>query len=171
MAFVGTCLSWVLISYFGRRTIYLSGISGLTSVLLLIGIISVSTHNEAGLWAQASLCLIWQLFYSLSVGPICYAIISETSAVRLRAKTVVLARNTYNIVTVVAAVLEPYMMNPTEWNWKGKTAFFWAGSAALVVVWTFFRLPELKVSLPQHSDPLKDLMTNCFMSEPNIRRA
>ena len=91
------------------------------------------------------------------MGPICYAIISETSAVRLRAKTVVLARNTYNIVTVVAAVLEPYMMNPTEWNWKGKTAFFWAGTAALVVVWTFFRLPELKVGLLQYSDLLKSV--------------
>ncbi len=116
LAFLGTVLSWFLLTYFGRRTIYVSGISGLASVLLLIGIISVSTSSTAGLWAQASLCLIWQLIYSLSVGPICYAIISETSAIRLRANTVVLARNSYNVVTIVSAVLEAYMINPSEWN-------------------------------------------------------
>ncbi|KAH8892525.1 general substrate transporter [Thozetella sp. PMI_491] len=144
LAFVGTILSWFLLTYFGRRTIYLSGIAALATTLLLIGIISASTNSEAGIWAQASLCLIWQLFYSLTVGPIGYAIISETSAIRLRAKSVVLSRNTYNVVSVISAVLEPYMMNPTEWNWKGKTAFFWSGSALLMTVWTYFRLPECR---------------------------
>lgn len=147
LAFLGTMLSWLLLTYFGRRTIFLTGITTLTCILLTIGIISASTSNAAGLWAQASLCLIWQLVYSLSVGPICYAIISETSAVRLRAQTVVLSRNTYNMTAVWAAVLEPYMMNPTQWNWKGKTAFLWAGTAGLASIWVFFRLPECKVSL------------------------
>lgn len=146
LAFLGTCFSWVLVTYFGRRVIYLTGMTGMSLVLLIIGVLSASSTSTASLWAQASMCLVWQLVYSLSVGPVCYAIISETSAVRLRAKTVVLARNTYNIVTVGSAVLEPYMMNPTEWNWKGKTAFFWCGAAALTAVWTFFRLPECKVS-------------------------
>ena len=36
------------------------------------------------------------------------------------------------------------MMNPTEWNWKGKTAFFWGGSAAITTIWASFRLPEAK---------------------------
>ena len=148
LAFTGTILSWFLLTYFGRRTIYTSGIIGLTSVLLLIGIISASSSSEGALWAQASLCLVWQLFYSLSVGPICYAIISETSAIRLRPQTVVLARNFYNVVTVGSLVIEPYMMNPTAWNWKGKTAFLWAGTAAFTSVWAYFRLPECKVSRP-----------------------
>lgn len=145
LAFTGTILSWFLLTLFGRRTIYTSGIFGLTGVLLVIGIISASSTSGAALWAQASLCLVWQLIYSLSVGPICYAIISETSAIHLRPQTVVLSRNTYNIVTIVSLVLQPYMMNPTAWNWKGKTAFFWAGTAGLTAIWAFFRLPECKV--------------------------
>ena len=36
------------------------------------------------------------------------------------------------------------MMNPTKWNWKGKTAFFWAISSILKNTWAFFRLPETK---------------------------
>jgi hypothetical protein len=38
------------------------------------------------------------------------------------------------------------MMNPTAWNMKGKTAFVWASTAAVMTVWVFFRLPECKVS-------------------------
>jgi hypothetical protein len=33
---------------------------------------------------------------------------------------------------------------PTEWNLKGYTGFFWAGLAFLTAIWTFFRLPETK---------------------------
>ena len=144
LAFCGTVGSWFLLTYFGRRTLYISGISFLTFVLLLIGIVSASSKSDGALWAQAALCLLWQVGYSLTVGPICYAIISETSAIRLRAKTVCLARNTYNITAIICAILEPYMINPTEWDWKGKTAFFWCGSAALTTVWAYYRLPECK---------------------------
>lgn len=157
LAFLGTVLSWLLLTYLGRRTIYLAGFALLVLTLFLIGVLSVSTGDEAGLWAQASLCLIWQLFYSLTLGPIGYAIVAETSAVRLRAKTIVLARTTYNIVTIVSLVLEPYMMNPTEWNWKGKTAFFWCGTSLLTMVWVYFRLPECQVGdrspIPHESNP------------------
>lgn len=144
IAFIGTVLSWFLLGYFGRRTLYVGGIATLTLTLLIIGIVSVSSNSSGATWAQAALCLFWLFTYSLTVGPICYAIISEISAVRLRAKTVALSRNVYNLVTIVCVILEPYMMNPIEWNWKGKTAFFWCGSALLVTIWAFFRLPETK---------------------------
>lgn len=36
------------------------------------------------------------------------------------------------------------MMNPTAWNLKGKTGFFWASTAFVIMVWAFFRLPEVK---------------------------
>jgi SP family general alpha glucoside:H+ symporter-like MFS transporter len=62
-------------------------------------------------------------------------------------QTVVLSRNVYNIVAIISQQLEPYMMNPASWNWIGKTAFFWSGSALFTMVWSYFRLPECKVSL------------------------
>lgn len=36
------------------------------------------------------------------------------------------------------------MMNPTQWNWKGKTAFFWGALSFLTTVWAYFRIPETK---------------------------
>lgn len=36
------------------------------------------------------------------------------------------------------------MLNPTAWNWRGKAGFFWAGLAAVCLLWSYFRLPEPK---------------------------
>lgn len=35
------------------------------------------------------------------------------------------------------------MLNSNMWNWGSKTGFFWAGTGACSLVWTYFRLPEL----------------------------
>ncbi|KAE8382010.1 hypothetical protein BDV26DRAFT_278411 [Aspergillus bertholletiae] len=47
------------------------------------------------------------------------------SSTRLQSKTICLARNAYYIAITAANVIEPYMMNPAAWNWRGKTAFFY----------------------------------------------
>lgn len=144
MAFLGTCISWILLSYFGRRTLYAGGIAMASVSLLIVGICSTVGTGAAAQWAQVAFILVWKLIYSMTVGPICYAIISETSAVRLRAQTVVVARNTYALTQIVATTLNPYMLNPIEWNWQGRAGFWWAGTAACVAVWSFFRLPETR---------------------------
>jgi hypothetical protein len=46
----------------------------------------------------------------LLISPDC--IVGEVSSTRLRSKTVGLARNGYNVVGIVAGVLNTYMMNP-----------------------------------------------------------
>ena len=133
-----------MLARLGRRTIYLGGQIICATLLIIIGIISAAHNEGGGLWAQAGLALCWLFTYSLTVGPITYSIISETSAVRLRAQTVVLARNTYQVVNIISGVLVSYQLNPSAWNWAGKTGFFWAGTSALVALWAYFRLPEPK---------------------------
>ncbi|RJE20602.1 Maltose permease [Aspergillus sclerotialis] len=144
IAFVGTIISWWLITHFGRRTLYVWGQGILCVVLLIIGILSASSQAQGALWAQAGFCIFWLFTYSLTVGPIAYAIVSETSSVRLRPLTVCLARTAYQLINIVSQVLETYFMNPTEWNAQGKTGFFWAGTALFTFIWAYFRLPEAK---------------------------
>lgn len=144
MAFAGTLFSWFLLAYFGRRTLYAGGMAFAAMSLLVVGICSAASSANASQWAQVSFILIWKLFYSMTVGPICYAIISETSAVRLRAQTIVIARNTYVITQITCGILNPYMLNPGEWAWRGKAGFFWAGAGGLVALWAYFRLPETR---------------------------
>lgn len=55
-----------------------------------------------------------------------------------------LARNCYNISGIVTNLITPRMLNPTAWAWGAKAGFFWAGTAVVGLVWSWFRLPETK---------------------------
>lgn len=120
VAFIGTCLSWFLLPHFGRRTIFLWGFVVMIACLYLIAILAcVNSAGHAVQYAQAALCLVWLGWYSLTCGPIVYTLVAEIGATRLRTQTVVLGRSSYYVVNIIGGVLEPYMINPTEWNLKG----------------------------------------------------
>ncbi|KIW16535.1 hypothetical protein PV08_06590, partial [Exophiala spinifera] len=145
---IGTGSSWALMSRFGRRTLYLAGIAGMWLLMVIVGVVAVSiphssTEPTAG-WVIGSLLIAWTIIYDMTVGPVCYALISELPSTRLRAKTIVIARSCYNVAGILLGVLTPRMLNPSAWNWGGKTGFFWAGSCLLCFIWTYFRLPEPK---------------------------
>ncbi|KAI5456062.1 putative MFS alpha-glucoside transporter [Mariannaea sp. PMI_226] len=145
IGFCGTLFSWVLMTHLGRRTLYVGGLAILNVLLLVIGFVSLAgSHNTGASWATGSLLLIYTFFYDSTVGPVCYSLVSELSSTRLRAKTIVLARNLYNVFSIVNGVIIPYMLNPTAWNWRGKAGFFWACFCFLCVAWAYFRLPEPK---------------------------
>lgn len=125
---IGTILSWFLMSRVGRRTLYLYGLLALLSLLLIIG----------------SMLLVYTFTYDSTIGPVCYSLVAELSSTRLRSKTIVLARNVYNVFGIINNIWTPYMLNPSAWNWGAKTGFFWAGICFLCLTWTYFRLPEPK---------------------------
>lgn len=127
MGFVGTVCSWFLMPHFGRRTLYLWGQVGMFIVLIAIGGCGIPALVKGGSigWASGALILILTFVYDITVGPVCYSLVAELPSTRLRIKTVVLSRNVYNIMGIIIGTLMPYMMNPSAWGWRGKTAFFW----------------------------------------------
>jgi SP family general alpha glucoside:H+ symporter-like MFS transporter len=142
---IGTICSWFLMTRFGRRTLYVSGQAIMVCLLLIIGFCGLaSPHNSAAQWAIGSMLLVFTFVYDSTVGPVCYSLVAELSSTRLRQKTVVLARNLYNVGSIIGNILTPRMLNPGAWNWGAKSAFFWAGTCFLCLVWTYFRLPEPK---------------------------
>ncbi|KAJ4991625.1 sugar porter family MFS transporter [Stagonosporopsis vannaccii] len=165
---IGVLASWFLLAFVGRRTIYLSGQLLTFLCVLLIGILACiplerahenhvsrsaggripTVHSaDAGVaipWAIAALLLVFTAVYDATIGPLCYTLVSEIPSTRLRAKTIVLARNCYNISGIVTNVITPRMLNPTAWAWGAKSGFFWAGTAVVGLVWSWFRLPETK---------------------------
>lgn len=145
LGFFGTVLSWVLMTYFGRRTLYIGGLAILNILLFVIGFISLAGEgNTAASWATGSMLLVYTFFYDSTVGPVCYSLVSELSSTRLRSKTIVLSRNLYNLLSIVNGVIIPYMLNPEAWHWRGKAGFFWGSLCFLCVLWSYFRLPEPK---------------------------
>ncbi|KAF2134291.1 maltose permease MAL61 [Dothidotthia symphoricarpi CBS 119687] len=142
---IGVFVAWALIPRVGRRTLYLWGDVGMIIVLLVIGGMGVIPKGNVGAqWGIGALLLVFACTYNITVGPVCYAIVAEIPSTRLRQKTVVLARNFYNLSMVVSNVLTPRMLNPGAWNWGAKTGFFYAGTCLCCYIWALFRLPEAK---------------------------
>lgn len=201
MAFVGTALSWIMIHHFGRRTIFLSGITFLAALHYIIGGLAVVSEGGNGnaKWGQAALTIIWvfgKLFatslrsdadrqdmtspsdllptvsiashrcdlylteQALSVNlppPDCEprpSLFRETSTTYGSSSPMSLYVS-FHFYIAPSPDLEhheliiqnPYMLNPTQWNLQGKTNFVWAPLATICVIWGYFRLPEMKVSI------------------------
>jgi len=147
LGIIGTIGSWFLMSHAGRRTLYLYGSIVLFALLLIISLTDIApATNIPSRWAIGSMLLLFTFIYDFSVGPVCYALIAEFSSTRLKAKTIVLARNVYNVGGIVVNILTAHQLTPSPsgWGWGAKSAFFWAGSCFLCIVWIYFRLPEPK---------------------------
>ena len=156
ISFTGCIVSWFFLNSFGRRSIYVIGIGLLTLILLLIGILASATQSTLILWGQSALTMAWVATYASTIGPLAFTIVSEMSATRLRAQTIAIARNAYNIVSIISQVVEPYLINPGEANLRGKTGFVWFATSILTFTWAFFRLPETKDRTYEELDILFD---------------
>jgi len=144
MAVAGTIGAWFIVPRVGRRTLYLFGLSTMLTLLLTIGFMGIPAITEPLGWATGALMMVFVITYDLTVGPVAYCLVAETPTTRLRSKTVVLARNAYNVASIVANFLNPPILNPTAWNLRGKGGFVWSGLCLSMLVWTYFRLPETK---------------------------
>ncbi|KAJ8606957.1 hypothetical protein MRB53_040622 [Persea americana] len=144
LAIVGGIISWILMRYCGRRTLYLAGTVGCVAVLLVGGFVGVKTASEATTWTLGGVIVLLTFVYDMTIGPVCYSLVAEIPSTRLRSKTVVLARIAYNICSIISNVLLPKMLSPEGWNWRGKSCFVWAGTGFACAVWCWYRLPEPK---------------------------
>lgn len=142
---IGTISSWFLMARFGRRDLYFWGQVAICIALLIVGFLGIAAPTNANAqWAVGAMIYVSTFTYDATVGPVCYSLVAEITSTRLRNKTVVLARDFYNIMAIGGNTLMPHMLNPSSWNWGAKAGFFWAGTCFFCAIWTFFRLPEPK---------------------------
>ncbi|RJE26625.1 Maltose permease [Aspergillus sclerotialis] len=135
----GTILSWFLMMRAGRRALYLYGNVTLFCLLMIIGFVSLAPPSESVNWAIGALLSVFTFAFDLMVGPICYS--------RVRAIIDKTPRKVCGVSpkpVLVVNVLINYQLTSTAWNWRAKSAFFWAGVCFCCIVWVFFRLPEPK---------------------------
>ena len=144
VAIISGIIAIMSMRFVGRRTLYLWGLALSLVVLLVAGGIGTRPDSAWVSWTLGSLVIVLTFVYDGTLGPICYALVAEIPSTRLRVKTVVLARVAYNIVGLISNTLMPKMLNPTAWNWKGKTCFLWAGTCFACLIWCYYRLPEPK---------------------------
>lgn len=111
-------LSWILTTYFGRRSIYLWGSAVNCLLLFVLGIAASVGASTAASLAQAALGLIISVLFTLGPAPASWVIIGETSAIRLRPLTTGIGRASYYIIEIPCIFLGSYMLNPTGGNRK-----------------------------------------------------
>ena len=144
IAFVGAVTSWFLMRLVGRRTLYIYGLAAMFALLLAIGILGIPRAAPGLSWATGSLMFLFVFAFEITVGPVCYSLVAEIPATRLRNKSVILARCSYNIAGIIGNIINPRMLNPSAWNLRGKAGFVWAFTCFVSLAWSFFRLPEPK---------------------------
>lgn len=145
LAVVGVWIAWAILPHFGRRTLYIWGLSSLAVTLLVIGGLGcVSNPSSSVSWAIGSMLLVYTVIYDITIGPICYSLVSEIPSNRLRSKSIALARITYQLLNIVFGTLTPYMLNPSKWDMGAKTGFVFAGTCLLSLITTIFFVPETK---------------------------
>ncbi|RDA82619.1 hypothetical protein CP532_3077 [Ophiocordyceps camponoti-leonardi (nom. inval.)] len=145
IAIAGAVLSLFIIQYVGRRTLYLWGLASAVLFLTVAGIVSVVLPPSVVVgWTLAALIIVTNLTYDLTIGPVCYVLVAEIPAMRLRLNTVALGRITYNLIKIVSHIVIPKMANPMAWDWRGKVCFVFAATSLICLVWCYFRLPETK---------------------------
>ncbi|KKY21706.1 putative maltose permease mal31 [Phaeomoniella chlamydospora] len=156
LGFVGTCISWPLMSKFGRRTIYNTGMVFMTTILFIIGFLDIGHRKTGAIWAQATLMDIWTFTYQMTVGPICFVIISEISSTRLRGRTIAIATAVQAIASIVFTIAMPYMLSSDQANWRGKAGFLFGAISLACLVWCFLRIPESRGRTFEEIDILFD---------------
>ncbi len=135
-------LSWFWMRRVGRRTLYLIGLCLITTILLVAGIVGAIPETNGTSWTLGSMIIVMTGVYDATIGPVCYVLVAEIPSSRLRVKTVVIARVAYNIISLITNIITPRMLNPTAWDWRGKSCFLYVGTTIFCLVWCWFRLPE-----------------------------
>lgn len=157
LGFVGTVLSWALLVRIGSRTLFVGGLVVLAALQLVIGALDCVPGRPSGaIWALTALMLVWNFAYDVTIGPVCFVLVSECSATRVRSKTIASATAAQAVLGIAMTVAIPYMINPAEANMQGKLGFFFGGLAALCLLWAYFRVPETRGRTYEELDLLFD---------------
>ena len=132
----------ILLQRIGRRTLWFIGLWGELLCVLLIACISLGPQTSGAIWAQGIILIFRQLAYGCAQGPIPFVYCGEIGSVKLRLKTLGLARNSFYATNIINALVGPYLINPTAANLKGKSAWVPTGFCCVLLVWSYFRFPE-----------------------------
>lgn len=133
---------WIL-SRVGRRP---ATIVTMTAAGLLwggMGIAGFWRNDAAAYWSAAAMMLI-TVTVSLGAWPASYAIMGETSELRLRSKSQAAGGVLQQLTSVVMGLILPYIFSPDEGNLRGRTGFVYTGLCFLGALMVWLWVPEMK---------------------------
>ncbi|KAH6900230.1 general substrate transporter [Thelonectria olida] len=133
---------WVM-SRVGRRTS--SIVSLAVSALLWTGMgISGFWDGQVVAFSTAGILVVVIVVCGMGCWPAGYAVMGETSSLRLRAKTQAIGGVVQQLSSVLMSFVLPYVFNPDAGNLGAKTGFVYTGLCAIAIALCWFQLPELR---------------------------
>ncbi|KAK1964876.1 MFS general substrate transporter [Colletotrichum sublineola] len=133
---------WIL-SRVGRRKVTLISLSITTVFWIAVGVSGI-WQGPGVAYFTAGGCILIIVVCGMSVWPASYAIMGETSSLRLRAKTQGIGGVFQQGSSVVVNIVLPYAYNPDAAHLGAKTGFIYVALSALGVALCWFFLPEMK---------------------------
>lgn len=133
---------WVL-SWVGRRRLTVVTITIACLLWTSLGISSFWSSNAAILYAGVSMNLVI-IICGVGCWPAGYAIMGETSSLRLRAKSQAVGGVAQQVSSIVMNFVLPYIFNPDAGNLKSKTGFVFTGFCAIASAISWLYIPEMK---------------------------
>jgi SP family general alpha glucoside:H+ symporter-like MFS transporter len=120
LGLVGVICSWFLINRTGRQSTTIGGMSILTMLLFLIGIIDILPSTRTGaigpVYSQVTCIIIFAFVY-----------LAEISSSRLQSRTIGLGIVVQNIFGILMNIVVPLLINPDAANLRGETVFIFGG--------------------------------------------
>ncbi|KAK5047094.1 hypothetical protein LTR84_007037 [Exophiala bonariae] len=150
---VSTIISMWLLTRFGRRPLSLVTPTILSFLWLGMGVAGCFEAEPVPWFVGATLNTAVAVA-ALGVWPASYVVASETSSLRLRAKTQGIGWACHSVANLVFSLIPPFIYNTDAGNLRAKIGFVWAAIAGLGTVLFYFIVPEML-----HRTPLQlDLM-------------
>lgn len=119
-----------------------------------MGIAGAVKNDSTVAWITGGFMMLIIFVCGLGAWPTSYAIMSETSALRLRAKSQAIGGIAAYIASIFTNFVLPFLYNPDAADLKAMTGFVFTGACIVAAVTTWFVVPEMKGRSPIEIDHL-----------------
>ena len=158
LSLVGNLISMWSLSRFGRRTLIIPTLAIVTVLWGTMGIAGSVSLNGKSMQTYSSVLMSTIIFIaSLGAWPGSYVISSETSSLRLRAKTQGFGWLISGAISCVFGLTIPYLYNSDAAALGAMTGYVFVGFTGLATALTFFFVPEMKGRSVQELDKMYEI--------------
>ncbi|KAF2000904.1 MFS general substrate transporter [Amniculicola lignicola CBS 123094] len=136
------CSTWT-VSHIGRRTLMTTTLLVTCLWWTVMGFSGVKQFSFTA-WIAGGCATAVVVTCGLGCWPASYAVLGETSSIRLRAKSQAIGGLANNVLGIAMNAGLPYLYNSDQFNLGAKTGFLFTGLTAGAALLTYFCVAELK---------------------------